>query len=73
MVVIGAGVIGIEYAIMFATLGVDVTVVDGRKTLLDFCDTEIVDYLLFNARMLNMRFQLGENVETIVRRRDVRY
>jgi NAD(P) transhydrogenase len=70
MVVIGAGVIGIEYAIMFATLGVEVTVVDGRTNLLEFCDTEIVDYLLFSARTLNMRFQLGENVETVVRRRD---
>jgi len=70
MVVIGAGVIGIEYAIMFATLGVDVTVVDGRKSLLEFCDAEIVDYLLFSARMLNMRLQLGENVETVIKRSD---
>ncbi len=70
MVVIGAGVIGIEYAIMFATLGVEVTVVDGRTSILDFCDTEIVDFLLFNARMLNMRFRLGENVSTVIRRSD---
>lgn len=70
MVVIGAGVIGIEYAIMFATLGVEVTVVDGRTSLLEFCDTEIVDYLLFSARTLNMRFRLGENVETVIRRSD---
>ena len=70
MVVIGAGVIGIEYAIMFATLGVEVTVVDGRTSLLEFCDTEVVDYLLFSARMLNMRFRLGENVETVIRRSD---
>lgn len=70
MVVIGAGVIGIEYAIMFATLGVEVTVVDGRTSLLDFCDSEIVEYLLFSARTLNMRFRLGENVETVIRRSD---
>lgn len=70
MVVIGAGVIGIEYAIMFATLGVEVTVVDGRTRILEFCDSEIVEYLLFNCRMLNMRFRLGENVSTVVRRSD---
>ncbi len=45
MVVVGGGVIGIEYAIMFATLGVSVTVVDGRERLLEFCDHEIIDTL----------------------------
>lgn len=62
LVVVGAGVIGIEYAIMFATLGVRVTVVDGRERLLEFCDREIVDSLLFHARMLGMTFRLGEDV-----------
>lgn len=62
MVVVGAGVIGIEYAIMFATLGVQVTVVDGRDRLLDFCDREIVDILVFHARSLGMTFRLGEEV-----------
>ncbi len=70
MVVIGAGVIGIEYAIMFAILGVEVTVVDGRSSVLDFCDSEIIETLLFNCRMLNMRFRLGENVSTLIRRSD---
>lgn len=65
MVVVGGGVIGIEYAIMFATLGVHVTVVDGRKTLLDFCDHEIVDTLLYHCRALGMTFRLGEEVTEI--------
>jgi NAD(P) transhydrogenase len=67
MVVVGGGVIGIEYAIMFATLGVKVTLVDGRERLLDFCDREIVDGLLYHARSLGMTFRLGEEV-TAVRR-----
>jgi NAD(P) transhydrogenase len=50
MVVVGGGVIGLEYAIMFATLGVKVTVVDGRDRLLEFCDREIIDTLLYHAR-----------------------
>jgi NAD(P) transhydrogenase len=50
MIVVGGGVIGLEYAIMFATLGVQVTVVDGRSQLLEFCDHEIIDTLLHHAR-----------------------
>ncbi|MEX0728565.1 MAG: Si-specific NAD(P)(+) transhydrogenase [Planctomycetaceae bacterium] len=68
MIVVGGGVIGIEYAIMFATLGVQVTVVDGRERLLDFCDREIVDTLLHHARSLNMTFRLGEEVVGMERR-----
>ena len=67
MIVIGGGVIGIEYAIMFATLGVNVTVIDGRERLLDFCDREIVDTLLYHARSLGMVFRLGEDVIGIER------
>ena len=65
MVVVGGGVIGIEYAIMFATLGVNVTVVDGRERLLEFCDREIIDTLLYHARSLGMVFRLGESVVDI--------
>lgn len=65
MIVIGAGVIGIEYAIMFATLGVNVTVVDGRQQLLEFCDREIVETLMYHARSLEMSFRLGEQVTTV--------
>ena len=38
MVVVGAGVIGIEYASMFAALGTKVTVVERRDRMLEFCD-----------------------------------
>ena len=62
LIVVGGGVIGLEYAIMFATLGVRVTVVDGRERMLEFCDREIIDTLLFHARSLGMVFRLGEDV-----------
>src|SRR3972149_53520 len=62
MVGVGGGVIGLEYAIMFATLGVNVTIVDGRERLLEFCDHEIIDTLLYHARSLGMVFRLGESV-----------
>jgi NAD(P) transhydrogenase len=65
MIVVGGGVIGLEYAIMFATLGVQVTVIDGRSELLEFCDREIIDSLLHHARSQGMMFRLGESVVDI--------
>jgi NAD(P) transhydrogenase len=65
MIVVGGGVIGLEYAIMFATLGVQVTVIDGRPDLLEFCDREIIDSLLHHARSQGMLFRLGESVVEI--------
>ena len=52
MVVVGAGVIGIEYASIFAALGTKVTVVEKRDSMLDFCDPEIVEALRFHLRDL---------------------
>jgi NAD(P) transhydrogenase len=69
MIVVGGGVIGLEYAIMFATLGVTVTVVDGRDRLLEFCDYEIIDTLQYHARSLGMIFRLGESVVSICKAR----
>jgi len=65
MVVVGAGVIGIEYALMFAALGTEVTVVEKRDTMLDFCDPEIVEALQFHLRNLAVTFRFGEEVTTV--------
>jgi len=62
MVVVGAGVIGVEYASMFAALGTKVTVVEKRHTMLDFCDPEIVEALQFHLRELAVTFRFGEEV-----------
>ena len=62
MVVVGAGVIGIEYASMFAALGSKVTVVEKRDTMLDFCDPEVVEALRFHLRDLAVTFRFGEEV-----------
>ncbi|WP_298131582.1 Si-specific NAD(P)(+) transhydrogenase [Micropruina sp.] len=67
MVVVGAGVIGIEYASMFAALGTRVTVVDARPSMLDFCDAEIVESLRFHLRDLSVTFRFGETVERVER------
>ena len=63
LAVVGAGVIGIEYASMFAALGVAVTIVDKRDRPLEFLDTEIVDELLSQMRRYNVSFRFGEAVD----------
>lgn len=65
VVVIGCGVIGIEYASMLAALGVNVTVVDGRSRPLEFLDAEIVDELVHQMRHHGVLFRLGETVESV--------
>lgn len=68
LIVVGAGVIGIEFASMFAALGTGVTVVDGRNEMLDFCDAEIVEALRFHLRDLGMTFRFGEIVTKVEQR-----
>jgi NAD(P) transhydrogenase len=63
MTVVGGGVIGIEYASMFAVLGIEVTVVERRDRVLDFVDREIVDELIHQMRKRNVTFRFGETVE----------
>ncbi len=63
--VVGAGVIGIEYASMFAALGVQVTVIDRRPRPLEFLDHEIVDELIHQMRKADVTFRCGEAVERI--------
>ncbi len=65
MVVVGAGVIGIEYASMFAALGTKVTVVEKRSDMLDFCDPEVVEALKFHLRDLAVTFRFGEEVTAV--------
>ena len=65
LVIVGAGIIGLEYASMFAALGVKVTLLDQRPTLLDFVDREIVESLCFQLRQLGTVFRLGEKVVSV--------
>ena len=65
LTVVGGGVIGCEYACMFATLGAQVTLVELSDRLLDFVDHEIVDALVYHMRQQRVTLRLGENVRTI--------
>jgi NAD(P) transhydrogenase len=68
--VIGGGVIGCEYASMFAALGVRVTLIDKRPRLLEFVDHEITDVLAYQLRQNRMTLRLGEAVKAVAPVRD---
>ncbi|WP_343560502.1 Si-specific NAD(P)(+) transhydrogenase [Kiloniella sp. b19] len=65
MAVIGAGVIGIEYATIFSALDVAVTVIEPRDSMLDFIDREIIDEFMHLLRLQNVTFRFGQPVEEI--------
>ena len=65
LTVVGAGVIGLEYACIFATLGVRVTVIDKRRRLLPFVDAEIIDSLTYHLNQQRAIMRLGEEVDRI--------
>jgi len=65
LAVVGAGVIGCEYASIFAALGVRVTLVDKHHRLLPFVDEEIVDTLCYHLRENRVTLRLGESVQSI--------
>jgi NAD(P) transhydrogenase len=67
MVIVGAGVIGMEYASMFAALGSRVTVVEKRAGMLDMCDVEVVESLKYHLRDLAVAFRFGETVAAVER------
>jgi NAD(P) transhydrogenase len=70
LAMVGAGVIGLEYATMFGALGVEVTLLDMRETLLEMVDREIVDALTTQVRELGVTLRLGEMVAGIERSGD---
>lgn len=65
MVIVGAGVIGLEYASMFSSMGVKVTLIDKNSTILPFVDSEIIDLLLFHLQHKNTTIRLSESVDSI--------
>ncbi|WP_077961334.1 Si-specific NAD(P)(+) transhydrogenase [Ensifer adhaerens] len=67
LVVIGAGVVGIEYATIFSALDTQVTVIDPKTTMLDFIDKEIVEDFIYQLRDRNMKLHLGQKADTVER------
>src|SRR5258707_5665196 len=65
LAVIGAGVIGVEYATIFSALDVAVTLIEPRPTFLDFIDKELIDEFMHELRDRNVSFRLGSAVNSI--------
>ena len=65
MIVVGGGVIGTEYACMMATLGVKVTLIEGRPEVLGFLDDEIGEAFQYLMRQNGITLRLGEKVKNI--------
>ncbi len=65
LTIIGAGVIGCEYATIFAPLGVKVNLVNPRQELLDFLDLEISNALAYLMREQGIRIRLGETLNAV--------
>lgn len=68
LIVVGAGVIGIEYACIFSALGVYVTVINNKASFLEFVDRHVVDVLKFHMQNRNVDFRLNEEVTNLERR-----
>ena len=67
LIVVGGGVIGVEYACMFAVLGVRVTLIEKRPRLLEFCDGEMSEALSYHLRDIRGTMRLNEEVASVER------
>jgi NAD(P) transhydrogenase len=65
LIVVGGGVIGVEYTCMFATLGVRVTLIEKRPRLLEFADSEMVEALSYHLRDHRVTMRLNEEVHSV--------
>jgi len=65
LLVVGGGVIGVEYTCMFSALGVRVTLIERRPRLLEFADQEIVEALSYHLRDTRVTMRLNEEVESV--------
>lgn len=65
MIVVGGGVIGTEYCCMLAALGVKVTLVEGRREVLGFLDSEVAEAFQYHMRRTGITLRLGEKVSKI--------
>ncbi|HEX5084508.1 MAG TPA: Si-specific NAD(P)(+) transhydrogenase [Blastocatellia bacterium] len=70
LIVVGAGVIGIEYASMYAALESRVTVIEQRPEMLDFVDREIVEQLQYHLRNLDVILRFGEKALSVEKEAD---
>ena len=70
LTIVGAGVIGCEYACILATLGIPVVLVEKRPRLLEFVDSEIIESLQYQMRNIGITLRLNEEVVGVTKGTD---
>ncbi len=70
LLVVGAGVIGVEYATIYNALDTEVTILDGKENMLDFVDKEIIEEFTHHLRDSYVTLRLNEEIESIEKRAD---
>ncbi len=65
LAVVGAGVIGVEYATIFSALDVAVTLIESRPHFLEFVDKELIEELVHEMRDRKLQMRMGSAVESI--------
>ena len=70
MIIVGAGVIGLEYGSMFSAMGVKVTLIDQNSSVLPFVDDEIMELLTGHLQSYGANFRLSETVEKVFKNKD---
>lgn len=70
LLVVGAGVIGMEYATIYNALDTEVTIVDGKEKILSFADDEIIEEFTHHLRNSDVTLRLNEKIEEIEKRAD---
>jgi NAD(P) transhydrogenase len=70
MAIVGAGVIGTEYASLFTALGVQVMLIEPRERVLPFVDTEMIHRLRDQLALMGVKFALGSKVTAVALKDD---
>jgi len=65
MIIVGGGVIGVEYACMLGAMGTRIILVEGKSELFDFLDREITEALQYQMRQVGITLRFGEKVAKI--------
>ncbi|MEI6857364.1 dihydrolipoyl dehydrogenase [Psychrilyobacter sp.] len=70
LLIVGGGIIGMEFAFIYASFGVDVTIIEFDKTILNTLDSDVVDVILESAKLKGIRIVTKSAVEEIIRGED---
>jgi NAD(P) transhydrogenase len=70
LLVVGAGVIGLEYATIYKALDIEVTILESKNHILEFVENEIVDEMMHHLHDSNIKLRLNEELQSIEKRDD---